>query len=174
MKVAVAFFFATCYPTNLILSFRPKRVARSGEISARQQAEGDLPLIDKAGSSESSTSKIPTAYQWGQILQPHCVRQLPLLKGAPPSVDRALQLDFSAALEMTGCGKSTVIFHFVISTKRGCKPSAWRNLGAPATDKSECNELLRALVDIAMQLDFSTALEMTSVSKPTDPLRAPL
>ena len=40
---------------------------RSGEISARQQAEGDLPLIDKAGLSESSTSKTPTAYQWGQI-----------------------------------------------------------------------------------------------------------
>ena len=74
MKVAVASFFATCYPTNPILSFRPKRVARSGEISARQQAEGDLLLRDKAGLSESSTSKTPTAYQWGQIPKPRRAR----------------------------------------------------------------------------------------------------
>ena len=43
-----------------------------------------MPLRDKVGLSESSISKIPTAYQWGQILQPCCARQLPLLKEAPP------------------------------------------------------------------------------------------
>ena len=49
---------------------------------AKGGLRGDLPLRDKERLSESSISKTPTAYQWGQIPQPHCVRQLPLLKGA--------------------------------------------------------------------------------------------
>ena len=46
-----------------------------GGTDCDSKPSGDLPLRNKAGLSESSISKTPTAYRWGQILQPHCVRQ---------------------------------------------------------------------------------------------------
>ncbi len=53
-----------------------------GGTDCDSKPRGDLPLRDKARSSESSISKTPAAFLWGQILQPRCARQLPLLKGA--------------------------------------------------------------------------------------------
>ena len=151
-----------------------------------------MPLRNKAGLSESSISKTPTAYRWGQILQPHCVRQrlarrkenallghrsgdmMPSLISHGKTAHKCCfensvlvfakgSLLWSTALcgQISPCaaaggspprlsrndsaGKSTGLplfvistkreLHFVISTKRGCKPSAWRNLGATATDK---------------------------------------
>ena len=189
-----------------------------------------MPLRNKAGLSESSISKTPTAFLWGQILQPHCVRQLPLLKGASfgrpgfivrfldcarndrrfistelfpfvistearsaerrnlgaqrrtkgsvllstvrrincalRSVDRALRLDFSAVLEMTRAEKSTGFSPFVISTE--ARSAERRNLGAqrrtkgsvPLSAVRRMNCALRS-VDRALRLDFSAALEMT-------------
>ena len=46
-----------------------------GGTDCDSKPRGDLPLRDKAGLSESSISKTPTAYRWGQIPQPQCVRQ---------------------------------------------------------------------------------------------------
>ena len=63
-----------------------------------------MPLRDKVRLSESSISKIPTAYQWGQTLPVYCAalsKPPPLAKGRLV-VDQAIQLDFSTVLEMTG------------------------------------------------------------------------
>ena len=49
---------------------------------AKGGLRGDLPLRDKVKLSESSISKTPAAFLWGQTLQPRCTRQLPLLRGA--------------------------------------------------------------------------------------------
>ena len=87
------------------------------------------------------------------------------------SVDRALRLDFSAALEMTRAEKSTGFTPFARSAER-------RNLGAqrrtkgsvPLSAVRRMNCALRS-VDRALRLDFSAALEMTRACKAT---RAPL
>ena len=62
-----------------------------------------MPLRDKAGSSENSISKTPTTYRWGQTLPVYCAahsKPPPLAKGRLV-FDRAIQSDFSTALEMT-------------------------------------------------------------------------
>ena len=51
---------------------------------AKGGLRGDLPLRDNVGLSESSASKTPTAYQWGQTLPVYCValsKPPPLAKG---------------------------------------------------------------------------------------------
>ena len=64
----------------------------------RQQVGGggDLPLRDKVRLSESSISKTPAAYRWGQILPVYCAalsKPPPLAKGRL-GVDRAIQPNF--------------------------------------------------------------------------------
>ena len=74
-------FVISTLPPFVISTFPPFVISTNVEKS--RSAAMDKRGAKAARLSESSISKTPTAYQWGQIPQPRCARQLPLLKGAP-------------------------------------------------------------------------------------------